>query len=75
MAAVDGGGGGADGSGGGLETLELTPENRRGAFGNARARWGVERAERTDAVGGNENGCGSSLACKMLRRRYHIARD
>lgn len=23
----------------------------------------------------NENGCGSSLACKMLRRRYHTARD
>lgn len=58
------------------------------AFGNARARMrdgGREGGEREKAQGRridcvldkerNENGCGSSLACKMLRRRYHTARD
>lgn len=41
-------------------------ENAREANGGRRRRVGQER---------NENGCGGSLACKMLRRRYHTARD
>lgn len=51
------------------------------AFGNARARLrGANRHcqggdRRGEGGKGNENGCGSSLACKMLRRRYHTARD
>lgn len=46
------------------------------AFGNARTR-PRERIDTVDEGRGrrNENGCGSSLACKMLRRRYHTARD
>lgn len=42
--------------------------------GRENAREG-ERRRRRVGQERNENGCGGSLACKMLRRRYHTARD
>lgn len=43
----------------------------------ARGRESMREADGCRRVGKerNGNGCGSSLACKMLRRRYHTARD